>query len=154
MNHYLIALFILLPAMIIAPATRLAKPHQAADSVTTIRPIPGLQQVGAFPAANQGPYQITALRHQACEGSIALLPLHRNAEGSAILRQMYTRESVRHGIIFDDRIHARFPQAQFSWHQLKERVFKAVRLEHQPAQPIAFAEAGQCDLAELVALHL
>jgi hypothetical protein len=149
---------LMLIVMITAPINRMEKtlnqPEIDLDTATNTsfdREIPQLRRIGLLDAANQGPYKITGFQHAQCEGSIALLPLYRNAEGSHILKRLIDHEGTRFGVIFKGKIHATFPQFLF----IKERVTTSLKTlfsspistQHQLIHTLAFAEQGPCKVA-------
>lgn len=153
---------LMLIVIIIAPINRIEKtlnqPEFDLDTATNTsfdREIPQLRRIGLLDAANQGPYKITGFQHAQCEGSIALLPLYRNAEGSHILKRLIDHKDTRFGVIFKGKIHATFPQFLF----VKERVTTSLKTlfssristQHQLIHTLAFAEQGPCKMAEHVA---
>lgn len=123
--------------------------------------IPELTRLGSFAAANQGPYRITGFRHLNCNGTIAVLPLYRNAEGAYILNRMLkTAEpgmadvettELRSGVILAGEIYPQFPQLAFSLLQLKHRVSQLMIHPSSSPVPLAFAENGPCRIAEKIA---
>lgn len=149
-------LIILFPALTLAPATRIYKASQRPHTVVTpvTFNVPGLNQVGSFAAANQGPYRVTSFRHPHCRGTIALLPLYRNAEGSAVLTRLFDNPELRYGIIFSGGIYAEFPQLLYTLTIFQERAFRGLPFSGEKKQPYAFAEQGDCALAEHAALRL
>lgn len=116
---------------------------------------PNLKRIGLLSAANQGPYQITGFQHAKCEGSIALLPLYRNAEGSHILQRLINDEHTRFGVIFKGEIHTHFPQFRFALARLDNAFVKLfssyTKMPTSPINTLAFAEQGKCKIAEQVA---
>ena len=153
---------LILVVIVVAPLNRMEKtlnqPTINLDTATNTsfdRKVPQLRRLGLLDAANQGPYKITGFKHAQCEGSIAVLPLYRNAEGSHILRRLINHEDTRFGVIFKGKIHTRFPQFLF----IKERVltsFKALfrssmQTKVLSIKTLAFAEQGQCKIAEHIA---
>lgn len=107
-----------------------------------------LTPLGSFAAANQGPYQITGYQHNSCEGTIAIMPLYRNAEGAAILKRLLKAKEIRSGVILSGKIYPSFPQLTFTILQIKQS-FNRLTTHSQTQQPLlAFAESGRCKLAE------
>lgn len=130
--------------------------EQTADTESRLTTeFPDLKRIGLLSAANQGPYQITGFQHAKCEGSIALLPLHRNAEGSHILQRLINDEHTRFGVIFKGEIHTRFPQFRFALARLDNALVTLfssyTKMPTSPINTLAFAEQGQCEIAEQVA---
>lgn len=117
--------------------------------------IPSLRYLGTIEAANQGPYKISGFQDQQCEGSIALLPLFRNAEGSHILKRLIKAEDNRFGVIFRGKIYPEFPQLDYTIDRIKTGVstFIYSSKSSAKAQPavLAFIEIGSCQIAEKVA---
>lgn len=165
----LLIVSILLIALIVAPYNRLIKTtdsllitDQQSSSPFETAFFDGLEEselisLGSVAAANQGPYMIRGYRHKECPGSIALLPLYRNAEGSQILRQLIPdqqQQGIQYGVLFKGSVHRDFPQFEFA---LEKFCRSLQRLTTAPArQPItilAFAEQGQCRLAEKLARY-
>lgn len=114
----------------------------------------GLINLGEIDAANQGPYRIRGYHHPECGGSIAILPLHRNAEGSKILKQLLDDQNLKYGVIFQGQIHEEFPQLDFAIEKLRKALSRILNNQTHPKSTIlAFAEDGHCDLAINIAQH-
>lgn len=128
----------LLSATLAAPAIRLSLEHNPAENTpdTTdlsllekqLQPL-ALQKVGELRATNQGDYLIEGFRHNHCPGSIALLPLQRNAEGSHILTNLTAKLNPAgsgtatsasyssNGIIFAGRLYSDYPEFTVLYHR-------------------------------------
>jgi len=125
-----------------------------------------LRSLGTYDAANQGPYKISGYQHTHCEGSIALLPLFRNAEGSHILKRLVKDSDTRYGVIFRGDIHPTFPQFKFTLARLESAIkalttpvlYSSLKPSSRPLTKqrftLAFAEQGQCKIAEHVAKYV
>jgi len=108
-------------------------------------------QLGSFAAANQGPYHVTGYRHNHCDGTIALMTLHRNAEGAAILNRLIGDRNIRTGVILEGLIYPHFPQMTYTFMQIKHQFKKLIRNSVYTQFPVlAFAESGSCKLAEKI----
>lgn len=150
----IIALLIL--TAIIAPLNRVLShtDYAPTDESVTSNDIPGLINLGAIPAANTGPYMIQGYRHPTCAGSIAILTLYRNAEGSHILSRKFNVEELRYGYVMAGKIYHSFPQFGFAWQKVSTAAARLSNAEKSSAPAtIAFAEQGQCQLAETIAKH-
>jgi len=111
----------------------------------------GFSQLGSFAAANQGPYQVTGYRHNDCDGTIALITLHRNAEGAVILNQLLGDHNLRSGVILEGIIYPKFPQMMYTILQIKHHIKKLIQHSPYKRLPVlAFAESGSCKLAEKI----
>jgi len=106
------------------------------------------KMLGVITPANQGPYLISGYRHKYCPGSIALMPLYRNAEGGHILSQIIDSNSVSYGVIFNGKIHEKLPQFSYSIQKLFAGAHRILRLSYPNSAPIAFAEQGHCSMAK------
>ncbi|WP_415893702.1 hypothetical protein ACMXYN_04610 [Neptuniibacter sp. PT8_73] len=117
--------------------------------------IPSLRYLGTIEAANQGPYKVSGFQDQQCDGSIALLPLFRNAEGSHILKRLIKAEENRFGVIFRGKIYPEFPQLDYTIDRIKTGVSKFIYSTESKATAkpavLAFVEIGGCQIAEKVA---
>lgn len=146
---------ILVLILIVSPFTRIQKIKHVSnteshvDEYPDLRSTPELIKLGTVSAANQGPYLISGYRHSLCSGSIAILPLHRNAEGGFILRKILQDDSLRYGILFKGKIHTRFPQVSYTIEKFRYAVQGlSGRQPKADIRALAFAEQGECELAE------
>lgn len=149
-------LALLLPALIIAPLTRVFndQPVLTTQSEALIENLP-LEKLGQFDAANQGPYTIMGYRSVGCEGSIALLKLERNAEGAHILRYFFQGSQLTYGFVFAGKLYTHFPQADFTLQRIRHQI--QILTNTQPSSPyqaLAYVESGQCGIAEQIAKAL
>ena len=110
----------------------------------------GLSQIGRFSAANQGPYNVIGYQHNSCNGTIALVPLYRNAEGAAILSRLIQQKDIRKGVILAGEIHPQFPQLTYTLWQIEQSFKRLFNHNFSQAPLFAFAETGHCQLAEKV----
>lgn len=160
-----LALCLLILTFFIAPLNRIDKHNNAVIKPSDIefrQSFPLLISLGTYDAANQGPYKISGYQHASCEGSIALLPLFRNAEGSHILKRLVKDSGTRYGVIFRGDIHPTFPQFEFTLARLENAIKALATPVFSPsAKPLsghkftlAFAEQGQCQIAEYVARYV
>ncbi len=166
----LLILSTLLIALIIAPYNRIVKATDSAIIADQTDPSPAIPELffekevselvslGSIAAANQGPYMISGYRHRECPGSIALLPLYRNAEGSQILRKLVSdqqqAERIRYGVLFKGSVHRDFPQFAFALEKLSRGLQQLPPgTTDKPIKILAFAEQGQCQLAEKLARY-
>ncbi len=140
-----------------APAIKMFKLHLSLSKAPaglldfqSQRAFQEFSKLGSFSAANQGPYKVIGYRHNTCEGTIALMPLYRNAEGAAILGRLLNQKDIRRGVILDGEIHPTFPQMTYTiWH-IKQSFKRLFDSAHTQAPLLAFAETGRCKLAEKV----
>ncbi|WP_028469051.1 hypothetical protein [Neptunomonas japonica] len=157
MKKYLPVFFILVPAVLLAPASRIYK-HQSTVRPAVEQPLsisaisyPDLIDIGSIQAANQGPYKIRGYQHRLCAGSIALLTLYRNAEGSHILKAIINDDEMSYGVIFNGRIYSRFPQWEFTVQRVIDKfqllLSSSSRESNATPHPQAFAEKGTCNIA-------
>lgn len=156
MNNSTVYIFaaLVVICLVIAPATKVLK-HQhvilstTSEELTLIHKIPtqDLTYLGSFKPANRGPYQVAGYQAKTCAGSIALMPLYRNAEGSYILQKL-AENSTRFGIIYQGKIHHTFPQLQFTINQIQQKLNAFISFAPPYLPAIAFAETGECQLAE------
>lgn len=160
MKIHLPLILIISLVMFTAPLTRISK---AVEPVTTNEiyeaniNIPNLMKLGTIKATNQGPYAITGYSHLSCQGSIALLPLYRNAEGSHILKRLVTQKESKYGVIFMGKIYNKFPQKDYTLNRIKrglESLTRARARHQQPPKVLAFLEVGDCLIAEKVAFSI
>ena len=114
----------------------------------------GFTQLGSFAAANQGPYHVTGYRHNHCDGTIALMTLHRNAEGAAILNKLLGDRNIRSGVILEGVIYPHFPQMTYTYIQIKHKFKKLIQNSSTQLPVLAFAESGNCKLAEKIVTHV
>jgi len=114
----------------------------------------GFTQLGSFAAANQGPYHVTGYRHNHCDGTIALMTLHRNAEGAAILNKLLGDRHIRSGVILEGVIYPHFPQMTYTYIQIKHKFKKLLQNSSTQFPVLAFAESGSCKLAEKIVTHI
>ena len=166
----LLILSTVLIALIIAPYNRIVKATDSAlvadqTNLSVVIPelfsekaVSELISLGSVAAANQGPYRISGYRHRECPGSIALLPLYRNAEGSQILRKLVSdqqqAEQLRYGVLFRGRVHQDFPQFAFALEKLSRGLKQLPPgTTDKPIKILAFAEQGHCQLAEKLARY-
>lgn len=157
MKTYITVLIILIPAVFLAPASRIYK-HQSTINQVIDQPLfaldvsyPNLIDIGSMQAANQGPYQIRGYQHNLCAGSIALLTLYRNAEGSHILKAIINDEEMSYGVIFNGKVYSHFPQWEFTLQRIKDKLriilSSSQRELNITPRPQAFAEKGTCNIA-------
>lgn len=157
MKTYISVLIILIPAVLLAPASRIYK-HQSTINQVIDQPrsaldvsYPNLTDIGSMPAANQGPYKIRGYQHRLCAGSIALLTLYRNAEGSHILKAIINDEEMSYGVIFNGKVYSHFPQWEFTLQRIKDKflllLYPSQREQNTTPHPQAFAEKGTCNIA-------
>ena len=146
-------LALLLPALIIAPLTRVFndQPVPTMPSESLYESL-SLEKIGQFDAANQGPYTIMGYKSVGCEGSIALLKLERNAEGAHILRYFFHGSQLTYGFVFAGKLHTHFPQAEFTLQRIRQQL-QNLTSNHpsSPHQALAYVESGQCGIAEQIA---
>lgn len=154
MNKHLIWLcFVLIPAILIAPISRLHKNENyvsAEASIDKSLTISGLTQINTFQSTNSGPYQVQEFSPKYCDGSILLLPVYRNAEGAHILNHLIgnqTRKEFEQGIIFQQQIFDQLPQWQFTLFQIKRKLQQWFQIEQKETPALIFAEQGQCEIA-------
>ena len=146
--------------MVIAPLNRILKTNldnsvAERTNAPVANNIPGLISLGAIPAANTGPYLIRGYRHPTCPGSIAILTLYRNAEGVHILKQKMPANQLKHGYVVAGKLYASFPQFEFARQRALSAVAQLSSSEKIPApSAFAYAEQGQCQLAETVARYV
>jgi hypothetical protein len=107
-------------------------------------------KLGSFSAANQGPYKVIGYQHNTCEGTIALMPLYRNAEGAVILGRLLNQKEIRKGVILAGEIHPNFPQMSYTIWQIQQSFKRLFNSQYSQAPLLAFAETGHCKLAEKV----
>ncbi len=156
--HYWLILA-LSPALALAPATRVLKitadkePPSFDDTVLAQSSLHFMTPIGSIAAANHGPYIIRGFKALNCPGNIAILPLFRNAEGAHILR-LLAQGQVTHGFIYKGLIYQQFPQFNYTLSQFKKRVKEVLGIDEKMLQPLAFAETGNCQLADNLALTL
>jgi len=65
--------------------------------------------------------------------------------------RLFDNPALRYGVIFDGEVHRDFPQILFTAYQLRQKAFGGTSFSAKPLQPYAFAERGQCHLAESLA---
>lgn len=152
----ILIVLILSVTLILAPLSRVIS-SLTPDQATTHNDVwiaqhAGLTALGQIQAANQGPYVIRGFRHPTCFGSIALLPLYRNAEGAQILKQMISAQGTRYGVIFQGRLYDQFPQINYTKQKLIKGTQRLLGIEQNASlQIMAFAEQGPCKIAEKLA---
>lgn len=143
-----------MPALLLAPSIKLIKhPLNEPNAIEykVDKKLKDFTQLGSFAAANEGPYHVTGYRHNHCDGTIAIMPLHRNAEGAAILNRLLGERNVRSGVILEGRIYPYFPQMTYTLVQIKHNFKKLLQYPpHQQLPLLAFAESGGCKLAEKI----
>ncbi len=156
----LLIISMVVASLVIAPLNRIQKTNHtvATDSIDQaaqeIIRVPDLISLGTIAAANQGPYFISGYQHPQCPGSIAILPLYRNAEGGQILKQLIRHEGLRYGVLFKGNVHFEFPQFAFAMEKLWRGIrFIGQKKSQQPIKALAFAEQGECELAEKLARY-
>jgi len=109
-----------------------------------------LKPLGKMRATNQGAYYIKGYQSPHCQGSIALLSLHRNAEAAHILPLLVPNADSQ-GYIFNGQIHQHFPQFGYAFARVKQKIRQLLSLPIKPIHALAFAEFGQCHIAPLIA---
>jgi hypothetical protein len=162
MNAYVLVIIILVPAVLLAPASRIYQHHsrvgQQIDQPTVGSEVdyPNLIKIGSRAAANQGPYKIRGYQHRSCAGSIALLTLYRNAEGSHILKAMFNDEDMSYGVIYNAKVFSHFPQWEFTLQRISDKFRSLFRpYKGEPTSyPMAFAEKGACNIAESLTVSI
>ncbi len=114
-----------------------------------------LEKVGQFDAANQGPYQVMGFKSTQCEGSIAIVPLERNAEGAHILRYFLSDPDLTFGFVFAGELHTTFPQWAFTLERFKKQLGQFTANPNiLSSQALAYAESGHCGIAQQIAKTL
>ena len=111
---------------------------------------PWLIPLGRIKATNQGEYYIRGYSAKQCNGSIALLDLYRNAEAAHILPLLISGAS-EHGYIFKARIHQQFPQYSYAIERVRQKFYGLLNIDRAPIIALAFAEFGQCQIAQSIA---
>ena len=158
MNKHLIWLsLILIPAIIAAPASRVYKNNHYISEEAGLNKhlvIKGLNQVNAFNPTNAGPYQVQEFSPQYCDGSILLLPVYRNAEGTHILKHFVDNHTpseealkLKQGIIFQREIFTQLPQWRFTLFQAKHKLQQVFQLPQNDLPALVYAEQGDCKIA-------
>lgn len=169
------AMACLLVALVIAPAIRVTDIAPAITETDSV-PVRGLKnlpisKLGELSPANRGNYRVSGFSHNYCNGSIALLPLQRNAEGAHILENMLdsplsnSSEQITQGIIFAGQLYPEYPELKilikrihFQFSSVLSTVSQLADPTHLPSlsqntfpQPMAFIEFGQCHIAASIA---
>ncbi|WP_271274202.1 hypothetical protein [Aliamphritea hakodatensis] len=176
------ALGLLTTALLIAPAIRItdinstaATASVAASAPVAVQGLDGLpvRKLGELSPANRGNYRVSGFAHNICDGSIALLPLERNAEGAHILENMLstqisgTGRQVTRGIIFAGQLYPEYPELTVLIRRVTFQVsslFRSISRIFQPVGalppsadifpgPVAFVEFGQCRIADGIAAN-
>lgn len=152
----ILILSLLFITAVLAPLNKIVKSSQNKLQVSLdtesslVSNIPGLINLGTVPAANTGPYTIRGYRHPTCPGSIAILPLYRNAEGSHILRKKINNNRLRFGFLVNGKIYSTFPQFTFAFQKTLTAFLHLTTNTVKAPPALAFAEKGQCQLAEKI----
>ena len=163
MNKHAVCLtLVLIPAILAAPLSRIYKNENYISAETNASKqleISGLTQVNVFQSTNAGPYQVQEFVPQYCDGSILILPVYRNAEGTHILKHLIGNDTDKHkkdikqGIIFQQKIYQQLPQWQFTFYQAKIKFQNLFHLANTDMPALIFAEQGQCKIAHYLASH-
>jgi len=148
-------IIILLASTLIAPINRVYKHYQNIanlheENPTYSSPV-DLIFLGKRPILNQGPYELAGYRHRDCSGSIAIVRLYRNSEGSHILKSKIQGININHGVIFNGKVYDDFPQLIFTYEQIKIKFQSLIGLDVTPLTATAFAEKGSCNIAASLA---
>ena len=162
MNKHLLWLsLILIPAIIAAPASRVYKNNHYISEEKSLDKhlkVEGLTQINAFKPTNTGPYQVQEFSPQYCDGSILLLPVYRNAEGTHILKHFVDNNAsslealkLKQGIIFQREIFTHLPQWRFTLFQAKRKLQQVFQLPQNDLPALVYAEKGECDIANYLA---
>jgi len=109
-----------------------------------------LKPLGQMRATNQGAYYVKGYQSLHCQGSIALLGLYRNAEAAHILPILVPNADSQ-GYIFNKQIHQSFPQFGYAFARVKQKIRQLLAQPKKPIHALAFAEFGQCQIAQLIA---
>ncbi|WP_315983405.1 hypothetical protein [Aliamphritea spongicola] len=176
------ALGLLATALLIAPAIRITEINStaaatsvAADAPVAVQGVEGLpvRKLGELSPANRGNYRVSGFAHNTCNGSIALLPLERNAEGAHILENMldtqisHTSRQVTRGVIFAGKLYPEYPELKVLIRRISFQVSSlsgSINRIFQPAGalqftaekfpgPVAFVEFGACRIADEIAAN-
>jgi|GEM_PF-1199273 len=156
-KHLTLLCFILIPAILAAPISRLYKNDNYVTAETSLNKsltITGLTQVNAFQSTNSGPYKVQEFSPKYCDGSILLLPVYRNAEGAHILKHLLgdnslegVKRDINQGVIFQYQIFEQLPQWQFTVFQAKQKLKQLFKIDQAEIPALVFAELGQCQIA-------
>ena len=160
-KHLLWLSLILIPAIIAAPMSRIYKNNHYISEEAGLNKqlvIQGLNQVNAFNPTNAGPYQVQEFSPQYCDGSILLLPVYRNAEGTHILKHFVDNNAsslealkLKQGIIFQQEIFTQLPQWRFTLFQAKRKLQQVLQLPQNDLPALVYAEKGECDISHYLA---
>lgn len=150
-----LSLLIILPVLISALGLKLVRPSAEALSITPLSSaqlsLLNLKQRQTVRLSPQSDYQLFSYQATGCRGSIALVRLQRNAEGATLLRNSIRNPDTRFGFMLNGEIRPSFPALEYNYRKLMARIFRHSSAASSGASLFAWAELGQCGLADEIA---